>query len=78
MGPVPGQSRSWPGCGEEEEEDGCVRMCVCAHVCACAKERPWRGEGLQCGRMDRQSWAGSLLPSSSSCALCPEKPYLNK
>lgn len=50
------------------------RLCVCV----CARERPWRGEELQRGRMDGWSWAGGLLLSSSSCAFCPEKPYLNK
>lgn len=72
-GPVPRQSRA----GHGSTGRLCVCMCVYTCVCVCAREHPQSREGLQHGRMGGQSWASSLLPSSSSCAVYPKKPYLN-
>lgn len=64
---------SRPGRGEDRKA---VCVHVCTHLCVCAREHPQSREELQHGRMEGQSWASSLLPSFS-CALCPEKSYLN-
>lgn len=69
-GPVP----RWSTAGLAVRKALCVHVCM--HLAVCAREHPQGREGLQHGRMEGQSWASSLLPSSSR-ALCPEKPYLN-